>query len=130
MDNAVAPIAPQTLVPLHSAGGFIARVGALPAKTLLGLGIGVALLLAIAVALTLRQAEGEYRVLFAGLSDKDGGAVLAQLSQMNVPYKHAGAAVLRAVVGERAGGWRSTGPLARTAPAATASAVARSAASS
>ena len=89
MDNAVAPIAPQTLVPLNSAGGFIARVGALPAKTLLGLGIGVALLLAIAVALTLRQAEGEYRVLFAGLSDKDGGAVLAQLSQLNIPYKHA-----------------------------------------
>ena len=81
MDNAVAPIAPQTLVPLHSAGGFIARVGALPAKTLLGLGIGV--------ALTLRQAEGEYRVLFAGLSDKDGGAVLAQLAQLNIPYKHA-----------------------------------------
>ena len=89
MDNAVAPIAPQTLVPLNSAGGFIARVGALPAKSLLGLGVGVALLLAIAVALTLRQAEGEYRVLFAGLSDKDGGAVLAQLSQLNIPYKHA-----------------------------------------
>ena len=49
----------------------------------------MALLLAVAVALTLRQAEGDYRVLFANLSDKDGGAVLAQLSQMNVPYKHA-----------------------------------------
>ena len=90
MDNAVVPSAPQTLVPLNAAApGFIARVGALPAKSLLGLGIGVALLLAIAVALTLRQAQGDYRVLFAGLSDKDGGAVLAQLSQMNVPYKHA-----------------------------------------
>jgi flagellar M-ring protein FliF len=41
------------------------------------------------VALTLQHAQGDYRVLFAGLSDKDGGAVLAQLSQMNVPYKHA-----------------------------------------
>ena len=90
MDNAVAPTAPQTLVPLHAApAGWVARIGALPAKSLLGLAIGVALLLAIAVALTLRQAEGEYRVLFAGLSDKDGGAVLAQLSQMNIPYRHA-----------------------------------------
>ena len=90
MDNAIAPQPPQTLVPLNaSAGGFGARLAALPAKSLLGLGIGVALLLAIAVALTLRQAEGDYRVLFAGLSDKDGGAVLAQLSQMNIPYKHA-----------------------------------------
>ena len=90
MDNAVAPQSPQTLVPLNAAAGsFGARLAALPARSLLGLGIGVALLLAVAVALTLRQAEGEYRVLFAGLSDKDGGAVLAQLSQMNIPYKHA-----------------------------------------
>jgi flagellar M-ring protein FliF len=97
MDNAIAPHAPQTLVPLNAASpGFAARLAALPARSLLGLGIGVALLLAIAVALTLRQAEGDYRVLFAGLSDKDGGAVLAQLSQMNVPYKHAdgGSAIL------------------------------------
>ena len=97
MDNAVAPPSPQTLVPLNAAApGFAARLTALPAKSLLALSIGVALLLAIAVALTLRQAEGEYRVLFAGLSDKDGGAVLAQLSQMNIPYKHAegGSAIL------------------------------------
>ncbi|HRH90214.1 MAG TPA: flagellar basal-body MS-ring/collar protein FliF, partial [Rubrivivax sp.] len=90
MDNAVVQPAPQTLVPLHAAApGLVARLTALPAKSLLALSVGVALLLAIAVALTLRQAEGEYRVLFAGLSDKDGGAVLAQLSQMNVPYRHA-----------------------------------------
>jgi flagellar M-ring protein FliF len=89
MDNAVAPLSPQTLVPLQPASGFAGRLAALPTRSLLALGIGVALLLAVAVALMLRQAEGEYRVLFAGLSDKDGGAVLAQLSQMNVPYKHA-----------------------------------------
>jgi flagellar M-ring protein FliF len=90
MDNAVAPLAPQTLVPLHAANpGLGARLAALPARSLLGLGIGVAVLVAVAVALTLQQSQGDYRVLFAGLSDKDGGAVLAQLSQMNVPYKHA-----------------------------------------
>ncbi len=90
MDNAVAPLAPQTLVPLNSAGPSLgARLAALPARSLFGLGIGVALLVAVAVALTLQQATADYKVLFAGLSDKDGGAVLAQLSQMNVPYKHA-----------------------------------------
>jgi len=90
MDNAIAPQTPQTLVPLNAVShGFGARLAGLPARSLLGLGLGVALLLAVAVALTLRQAEGEYRVLFAGLSDKDGGAVLAQLSQMNISYKHA-----------------------------------------
>ena len=33
--------------------------------------------------------SGDYKVLYANLSDKDGGAVIAQLSQMNVPYKYA-----------------------------------------
>jgi flagellar M-ring protein FliF len=35
-------------------------------------------------------------VLYANLSDKDGGAIIAQLGQMNVPYRHAdgGAAIL------------------------------------
>ena len=35
-------------------------------------------------------------MLFANLPDKDGGAVVAQLSQMNVPYKFAegGTAIL------------------------------------
>ncbi|MGV2482201.1 UNVERIFIED_CONTAM: flagellar basal body M-ring protein FliF, partial [Salmonella enterica subsp. enterica serovar Weltevreden] len=27
-------------------------------------------------------------VLFSNLSDKDGGAIVAQLSQMNVPYRY------------------------------------------
>jgi len=31
-------------------------------------------------------------VLYANLSDKDGGAVIAQLSQMNVPYRMSEAA--------------------------------------
>jgi flagellar M-ring protein FliF len=33
--------------------------------------------------------QADWRVLYANLSDKDGGAIVAQLSQMNVPYKHA-----------------------------------------
>ena len=90
MDHAVAPLAPQTLVPLNPVNPSLgARLASLPARSLLGLGVGVALLVAVAVALTLQHATGDYRVLFSGLSDKDGGAVLAQLSQMNVPYKHA-----------------------------------------
>ncbi len=97
MDNAVAPLAPQTLVPLHPlTPGLGARLAAMPARSMLGLGVGLALLVAVTVALTLQHAGSDYKVLFAGLSDKDGGAVLAQLSQMNVPYKHAdgGSAIL------------------------------------
>ncbi|MFN5938904.1 MAG: flagellar basal-body MS-ring/collar protein FliF, partial [Polaromonas sp.] len=31
----------------------------------------------------------DWKVLYVNLSDKDGGAVLAQLSQLNIPYKNA-----------------------------------------
>ncbi|PJI95999.1 flagellar M-ring protein FliF [Acidovorax sp. 69] len=60
------------------------------------LGVGVALLVAAAVAAIVLGRQPDYRVLFANLNDKDGGAVVAQLSQMNVPYKHAegGGAIL------------------------------------
>ena len=48
------------------------------------------------VALSMWSSQGDYKVLYANLSDKDGGAIIAQLSQMNVPYRHAdgGAAIL------------------------------------
>lgn len=60
------------------------------------LGVGVALLVAVAIAAIVLGRQPDYRVLFANLSDKDGGAIVAQLSQMNVPYKHAdgGGAIL------------------------------------
>jgi flagellar M-ring protein FliF len=50
----------------------------------------------MAIALALRGGGGDYRVLFSGLSDKDGGAVIAQLSQMGVAYRHSegGGAIL------------------------------------
>ena len=63
------------------------KVAALPLKPLIMLALGTAVLAAIAVALTLGGPKNDYKVLFAGLSDKDGGAVIAQLSQMNVPYR-------------------------------------------
>ncbi|MCW7540550.1 flagellar basal-body MS-ring/collar protein FliF [Aquabacterium sp. A7-Y] len=101
MDNAVAlqpnltPAAPA--VPTVDAPtGFGARVAALPAKSKIGAGIGIAALLAIIVALSLWSSRPDYKVLYANLSDKDGGAIIAQLSQMNVPYQHAegGGAIL------------------------------------
>lgn len=76
--------------------GFAQRVMDLPPQRKMMLGGGLAALLAIIVAMSLWGREGEYRMLYANLSDKDGGAILAQLQQMNVPYKHAdgGAAIL------------------------------------
>lgn len=60
------------------------------------LAMGLVLVIAIAVAGLIYGRQADYRVLYANLSDKDGGAILAQLSQMNIPYKHAdgGSAIL------------------------------------
>ncbi|WP_298231171.1 flagellar basal-body MS-ring/collar protein FliF [uncultured Azohydromonas sp.] len=93
MDQAIVPVNPQqpaadtaTATPVPKR---FARLAALPPRNKLMLGIGAAGLLAVLVALLLLWGrEPDYRVLFTGLSDKDGGAVVAQLAQMNVPYRH------------------------------------------
>jgi flagellar M-ring protein FliF len=55
----------------------------------LSLGLGALAMVGVLAAAFYMGNQPDYRVLYANLSDKDGGAVLAQLSQMNVPYKHA-----------------------------------------
>jgi flagellar M-ring protein FliF len=93
MDNAVAV---NTALPLAQPAGFGARLAALPAKNKFGLGLGLAALAAVVMAMTMWSGQSDYKVLYANLSDKDGGAIITQLSQMNVPYRHAdgGAAIL------------------------------------
>jgi flagellar M-ring protein FliF len=88
----------QALVPARPAppAGMLSGLAAMPAKSKTLLGLGIAALAAIAVAVALWSNNGDYKVLYANLSDKDGGAIIAQLSQMNIPYRHAdgGAAIL------------------------------------
>ncbi|QJQ00748.1 flagellar basal-body MS-ring/collar protein FliF [Herbaspirillum rubrisubalbicans] len=65
---------------------------------------GKRILLIIAAAATLALMAGiwlwsqkvEYRVLFSNFNDRDGGAIVASLQQMNVPYKYSesGTAIL------------------------------------
>ncbi|WP_374594249.1 flagellar basal-body MS-ring/collar protein FliF [Aquabacterium sp.] len=69
--------------------GFVQRLMALPLQRKLALGGGVAAIIAIIIAMVMWSQQADYKVLYANLSDKDGGAIIAQLSQMNVPYKHA-----------------------------------------
>lgn len=87
MDNPIATTAPQTLMPADT--GIAGRLGAMPARAKLMLGAGAAALVAVVIGLTMWSSQGDFKVLYANLSDKDGGAILAQLSQMNVPYKSA-----------------------------------------
>ena len=62
----------------------------------LKMGLGVVLFLAIGIIGMVMGRQAEWRVLYSNLADKDGGAIVAQLSQMNIPYKHAdgGGAIL------------------------------------
>jgi len=64
------------------------RLSALDRTQRMRLGAGIALLVAALVAAVVLNRQPDYRVLFANLGDKDGGAIVAQLAQMNVPYKY------------------------------------------
>ena len=50
--------------------------------------LGVVLFVAIGIGGLVMGRQAEWRVLYSNLADKDGGAVIAQLSTMNVPYKY------------------------------------------
>jgi flagellar M-ring protein FliF len=63
------------------------RLQALPRRQQLGLALGLLLLVAVFALLPLWGKQGDYRPLFTGLSDKDGGAIVAQLNQQQVAYK-------------------------------------------
>jgi len=62
----------------------------------LRMGLGLAVFVAIGIIGLMMGRQAEWRVLYANLADKDGGAIVAQLSTMNVPYKYAdgGGAIL------------------------------------
>jgi flagellar M-ring protein FliF len=80
-------------------GGFAQRFSSLsqmrgnPRAPLI---IALAVLVAVVTALVLWSHAPDYRVLYSGLSDQDGGAIIAALQQANVPYKFSegGSAIL------------------------------------
>ena len=98
MDNAVATVAPSSLSSPSSVaaatrsaplapGGFFERWRALPGRAQFMALAGVAALAAVLVMLAAGARDADYRVLFANLSEKDGGQVIERLTQMNVPYR-------------------------------------------
>ncbi len=87
MDNAIAANNVTPLVP--ATPGFAQRWQALPVRMQLGAVFGVAALIAVLVFMSIGARDADFRVLFPNLSDKDGGAVIERLTQMNVPYRFA-----------------------------------------
>ncbi|TXT38900.1 MAG: flagellar M-ring protein FliF [Comamonadaceae bacterium] len=75
---------------------FSQRLAGLDQAQKLRLGVGIVLFVAIGIIGLMMGRQAEWRVLYANLPDKDGGAIVAQLTQMNVPYQYAagGGAIL------------------------------------
>lgn len=75
-------------------GSLINPTGQLGNKLLLI--AGIAAVLAVMVVFWLWSQQPDYRVLFSNYADKDGGAIVAELEKMNVPYKfsESGTAIL------------------------------------
>jgi len=84
-ENAVVPseAAPPDVAPSGLAG-FIKS----PGGRVFFLMSGVAAVLAVMTGIWLWTQQPDYRVLFSNFSDRDGGAIVASLQQMNVPYKY------------------------------------------
>lgn len=81
MANAVAAPATFTAAPL------LTQLRAMPVRNLIVVMVGGALSIALLIAGWLWSQAPDYKVLFTGIADKDGGAVVAALNQMNVPYR-------------------------------------------
>ncbi len=63
---------------------FLAKVNTWPKPLQLGAASAV---VAVIVMLLLWTRSPDYRVLFSNLADRDGGAIVTALNQMNVPYR-------------------------------------------
>ncbi len=72
------------------------RLSGLESGQRMRLALGALVIVAIIIAGVVLGSKPDWRVLYANLADKDGGAIVAQLSQMNIPYKHTegGSAIL------------------------------------
>ncbi len=71
------------------AGGAVNRFEQLSTQQKMGLGVGIAALIALIAGAWMWGQTPDYRVLYSNLSDRDGGAIIESLQQLNIPYKFA-----------------------------------------
>ena len=86
--SAPAASAPVMITPVDAQPNFVQRLNGLPLRSKLTMGAGLLALAGAVLAITLWSSQGDYRPLYSGLTDKDGGEVIGQLSALQVPYKH------------------------------------------
>lgn len=71
---------------LEPAPGFVGFVQSPTGRNVM-LSIGAAIAVAVIIVMWMWAQRPDYRVLFANFSDRDGGAIVASLQQLNIPYK-------------------------------------------
>lgn len=84
-------VVPSTLQQLGGANG----------RHLLAMMLAAATAVALALGAWMWSRTPDYRVLFSNVNDRDGGAIIAALGQMNVPYKFADGGGAIMVPGDR-----------------------------
>jgi len=92
--EAIAVNNPQgSLQSLGSAQNFLSRMSS---QQKMGLMLAVSAIIALFAGGWMWNQAPDYKVLFSNVSDRDGGAIIASLQKMNVPYKFAegGGAIL------------------------------------
>jgi len=91
--DAVAINGPQDLQGLGSARNFL---GNMSSQQKMGLILAFSAIIALVAGGWMWNQAPDYKVLFSNVSDRDGGAIIASLQKMNVPYKFAdgGGAIL------------------------------------
>lgn len=80
-------VADVELQPVHR-NAFSAGLARLDQAQKIKLGLGALALVGLALAFYFMGRQPDMKVLYSNLSDKDGGAIVAQLTQMQVPYEH------------------------------------------
>ena len=65
------------------------QMGGANTRHLLAMMLAAATAVALALGAWMWSRTPDYRVLFSNVNDRDGGAIIAALGQMNVPYKFA-----------------------------------------
>ncbi|HEX4511095.1 MAG TPA: flagellar basal body M-ring protein FliF, partial [Burkholderiaceae bacterium] len=74
MDTALVNANANAAIAVTPPAGALGRLVAMPAAAKMKLGVGLAMLVSVIVAIGLWSSQGDWRVLFANLPDKDGGA--------------------------------------------------------
>jgi flagellar M-ring protein FliF len=82
-DGTAAPQPPETTV----SGRLREALARLTNQQKILLMIALAAIVAIIAGSTLYSRQPDYKVLFSNLSERDGGAIITSLEQLNIPYR-------------------------------------------